>query len=458
MKKIISIILSLLMIMGIIAIPTKTNATFEINKADLYSKGKSIDYLHWNGMGLVCDFVVYKKDGKEYPAYCLNRELTGASTELSYSVNVDSLLTDVKVWRTIINGYPYKTYQELGCANKEEAYLATKQAVYCIIYDRDPNTYVATDEIGVRTKNALIQIVTNAKNSTEVKVSSDLTIKDVTAKWQQDDINKKYLSKKYTVTANSTINSYTVELENMAVEGTKIVDENNNEKTEFKAGENFKIIIPITNMQNAGNFNIKVNGKVATKPILYAYPNDTKLQDYALTGEIYEDGSGAKTVNYTKNETKIIILKQDDSKNPLEGVEFRLLDEYGNIIHTELTTNKDGRIELKNLEPGQYYLEETSTVNGYAIYKGKIDAKLAYNEKLTIKVTNSKEIVKEEDPEITENEKEVVNETPAPEVEKPEITEKENEIINETPAPKVEEPEIIETNKEITVKLPKTGM
>lgn len=437
MKKMISIILSLLMIMGIISIPTKTNATFEIDKANLYSKGKSIDYLHWNGMGIVCDFVVYEKDGKEYPAYCLNRELTGASTELSYSANVDRLLTDVKVWRTIINGYPYKTYQELGCANKEEAYLATKQAVYCILYNRDPNTYVATDEIGVRTKNALIQIVTNAKNSTDVKVSSDLTIKDITTKWQQDEINKKYLSKKYTVTANSTINSYTVELENINIEGTKIVDENNNEKTEFKAGENFKIIIPITNMQNAGNFNINVSGKVATKPVLYAYPDDAKLQDYALTGEIYEDGSGTKTVNYTKNETKIIILKEDDSKNPLEGVKFRLLDENNNIIHTELTTNKDGKIVLENLEPGQYYLEETSTVNGYAIYKGKIDAKLAYNEKLTIKVTNSKEVVKEEEPEITENEK---------------------EIVNETPDQKTEPPEIVETNKEITVKLPKTGM
>lgn len=437
MKKIISIILSLLMIIGILAIPTKSNATFTIDKANLYSKGKSIDYLHWNGMGLVCDFVVYEKDGKEYPAYCLNRELTGASTELSYSANVDRLLTDVKVWRVIINGYPYKTYQELGCANKEEAYLATKQAVYCIIYDRDPNTYVATDEIGVRTKNALIQIVINAKNSTEVKVSSDLTIEDVTTKWQQDDINKKYLSKKYTVIANSTINSYTVELENMDVEGTKIVDENNNEKTEFKAGENFKIIIPITNMQNAGNFNIKVNGKVATKPVLYAYPNDAKLQDYALTGEIYEDGSGTKTVNYTKNETKIIILKQDDSKNPLEGVKFRLLDENNNIVHTELTTNKEGKIVLENLEPGKYYLEETSTVNGYAIYKGKIDAKLAYNEKLTIKVTNSKEVVN---------------------VENPEITEKESEIINETSAPEIEIPETVGTNKEITVKLPKTGM
>ena len=51
-------------------------------------------------------------------------------------------------------------------------------------------------------------------------------------------------------------------------EGAKIVDESNNEKTDFRYGEKFKIIIPIQSMKKDGNFNIKVNGKVATKPVL----------------------------------------------------------------------------------------------------------------------------------------------------------------------------------------------
>ena len=52
------------------------------------------------------------------------------------------------------------------------------------------------DALGERTRNALIQIVTNARNSEEVKVSADLTVKDVTAKWEQDnhwnDINSSW--------------------------------------------------------------------------------------------------------------------------------------------------------------------------------------------------------------------------------------------------------------------------
>lgn len=412
MKKIISIILSVLMIIGIICLPNKSQASFSIDKADLYSKGTYKDYLRWNGMGIVFDYVVYQKDGQEYPAYCLNKDLKGASSNFSYSVNVDELLTNVMVWRTIINGYPYKTVEDLGCVTKEEAFLATKQAVYCTLYDRDPNTYIATDEVGQRTRNALIQIVTNARNSTEVKQSADLTIKEVTEKWKQDTVNNKYLSKIYTIEANSTINSYSVCLEGMNIEGARIVDESNNEKTYFRYGEKFKIIIPIQNMKKDGKFNIKVNGKVATKPVLYGYSSDRNLQDYAITGNIYEDGSGLKTVNYTKNETKIIIQKQDEDKNPLENVKFNLLDNNKEILHSELTTNKEGKIIIENLTPGTYYLEETSTVNGYAIYEEQIKAKVDYNEALTITVTNSKEIIEVEEPEIIENEKDVVVKLP----------------------------------------------
>ena len=412
MKKLIITIIILQMIIAIFILPNKSQAVFSIDKADLYSKGTYSDYLRFGGMGIVFDYVVYQKDGQEYPAYCLNKDLKGASSSLSYSVNVNTLLTDVKIWRTIINGYPYKTPAELGCNTKEEAFLATKQAVYCAIYDRDPNTYIATDEIGERTKNALIQIVTNARNSTEIKQSADLEIEEVTEKWEQDIINKRYLSKKFKINANSTINSYSVKLEELNIDGVKIVNENNEEKTEFNYGEIFKIIIPIKNITADGNFNIKVNGKVATKPILYGYSSDPNLQDYALTGNIYEDGSGEKKVYYTKNETKIKILKLDEQGNPLEGVKFSLLDENKSVIQAEFITDKEGKIIIQNIIPGTYYLEETKALNGYSEYEELIELNLSYNEALTLTVTNEKETITIEEPLITENYEEVILKTP----------------------------------------------
>ena len=137
--------------------------------------------------------MVYAKDGVEYPAYCLNKDVDGVTKESAYSVSTNELLTNVKVWRAIINGYPYKTPEALGCGTKEEAYIATKQAVYCMLYDRDVNEYKAFDEREERVLNALTNIVTNARNSNEIKQSPNLIINDVTQNWQVDSIEKNYI-------------------------------------------------------------------------------------------------------------------------------------------------------------------------------------------------------------------------------------------------------------------------
>ena len=50
---------------------------------------------------------------------------------------------------------PYKTVEELGVANQKEAYLATKQAVYCYLDNRNVEEYSGIGEAGTRTLNAL---------------------------------------------------------------------------------------------------------------------------------------------------------------------------------------------------------------------------------------------------------------------------------------------------------------
>lgn len=412
MKKIISVILIVLMMIGTLILPSKVNANFNIDSADLYSKGLYEGYLRYGNTGIIFNYVVYLKDGKEYPAYCLNKDLDGVTSSVNYSVNTEELLTNVNVWRAIINGYPYKTASELGCNTNEEAFIATKQAVYCMLYNREVSEYNATDERQERVLNALTKIITNARNSSEVKQSANLTIVDVTDKWEQDSLDKKYVSKEFTISANAPVNTYKVILENMEIEGTKIVNEKNEEKTEFKYKENFKILIPITSMQNEGNFNIRVEGQVATKPILYGYSANRNLQDYAITGSIYEDGTGTRTVYYTQNETKIVILKTNDEGEVLEGVKFNLLNQNKEIIYSDLTTNVNGEITVKNLQPGKYFVEETSTLNGYEVYGELIEVNVSYNEAFTVKVTNSKEVIEVEKPIITQNQTKVVAKLP----------------------------------------------
>ena len=59
---------------------------------------------------------------------------------------------------------------------KEEAFTATKQAVYCYIHGNNPEDYGAIGEAGARTLRAMKNIINNAQNSSETKISSTITI------------------------------------------------------------------------------------------------------------------------------------------------------------------------------------------------------------------------------------------------------------------------------------------
>ncbi len=420
-KKILITIILIIFTIGML--PLKSNAVVPIDSAYIYATRKTDGLLMWNGMRIHTHLAVYNKDGKEYPAYCMNRDLPGVEIGVSQTVDIDSLVSNVMVWRAVINGYPYKSIAELGCQTEEEAYLATKQAVYCMLTNRDVNEYSAIGESGERTLNALKQIVTNARNSSEIKVSSELTIKQLNSLWEVDKIDSKYVSQEFEVTANARFDTYKIELENLNIEGVKVTDENNTEKSEFKYSEKFKILIPVTNIEKDGNLTINVSGQVATKPVFYGKSRDASLQNYAITGYTYEDGTGSKKVYYTKNETKIIIIKKDeDGQNYLQGVEFDLLDSNKSTIYTGLTTDENGKIEIENLLPGIYYIKETRTKDGYELYDKLIKVDLELNETSTINVVNL-----EEEPNI--------------EIKK---TETENTVKN--------------VKENTTVKLPKTGM
>lgn len=440
MKRKISIIISLILIL-ISLIPMKSSAAAPIDSAYIYANKKTDYILKWNGVGIHTHMAVYKRDGKEYPAYCMNRELPGVEIGVSQTVDVNKLINNVMVWRAIINGYPYKSISELGCKTEEEAYLATKQAVYCMITNRDVNEYSAVGESGERALKALKQIVRNARNSSVTKVSSELKINQKNSLWKIDNINSKYVSQTFTVTANAGFDKYSVGLKNLDIEGAKITDKNNKEKKEFNSNEEFKILIPIKNITKDGNFTINVSGKVATKPVFYGETRDSSLQNYALTGYTYEDGNGSKKVYYTKNETKIIIVKKDDKEDKnLQGVQFELLDNNKNVIYTELTTNQDGQIVIENLLPGIYYIRETRTIEGYELYNKLIKVELELNEKTTVNVINS-----EEEPKITVNniETEISVENSKSEVE---VQNKQNNI------------DMKNKENKVALKLPKTGM
>lgn len=377
-----------------------SHATFSIDKAGIYSKG-NCQYLLKNretGGLIIVAKAFYKNNGKEYPAYCLNVDLSGVGAVDGYDVTVDEAVTNPLVWRVIKNGYPYQSLQTLGVANEEEAFTATKQAVYCVLYNNDKNDfykYEPIGEAGQRTLNAMKQIVYKARNSNETKPSNNINIES-TSKWEIDSKDKNYISKRFKITAQANAESYNISINNNKEKQIKITDLNGKEISKTNNKE-FKIMIPIRILEKDDKFEINVKANIKTYPILYGKSNNAKLQDYALTGEIFEIGEGKLTVNYEKNTSELKIIKKDETgENSLKGVEFRILDSNNKTVYSNLKTNEKGEIIIKGILPGKYYLEEVNTIDGYKKLEDKIEFDTTLNEQLKITIKNQKKEIEKE--------------------------------------------------------------
>lgn len=379
----------------------------DINSANIVSGGDCGNLLIYKGIYIKTYYAYYTRNGVNYPAYCLDKTKHGVNNDLEYSVSVQSAISDVKLWRIIINGYPYKTVEQLGCYNKEEAFSATKQAIYCYIHGNDPNGYTGIGEAGNRTVRAIKQILADSEKCTETQISNNISIIKEQEKFDVDSKEKNYVSKIYSIKAGTTISNYKVQLSKVKEElpeGIKITDINNNEKTEFSQNEKFKILIPIKNLTKDSNFNIEIQTKINNKAILYGKAPDTSYQDYALTSATYEDATGKTEDKFYKNETKIRIIKQDaETKERLENVEFNILDSNKKIIYANLKTNSKGEIEISNLVSGKYYIQEVKTIDGYELNDEVFEFNVNLNEEFTITVDN---LFKEEkEPKTTKQEK-----------------------------------------------------
>ncbi|MFY0163361.1 SpaA isopeptide-forming pilin-related protein [Bacillus anthracis] len=89
-----------------------------------------------------------------------------------------------------------------------------------------------------------------------------------------------------------------------------------------------------------------------------------------------------------------VIKKDAESGKVLEGAEFKLKNEAGQVVGETKTTNKDGIVKFENLVPGKYTLEETKAPEGYKALEVTIEVNIVANEVVKQDVLNEK--VKEE--------------------------------------------------------------
>ena len=388
---------------------------------------------------VVCSIVGFYENDIFHPAYCMNKNLPGAE-DGNYEVNIKEIMNNPKVWRVISNGYPYKTYQEMGLECMEDAFAVTKFAIYCVLGESKIEYYSAeeTDLKGQKMLEVLKTLVEYGNNES-VEINQGNIYLEKIGEMKEGDV---CYYQEYKVSSDINMTRYNLyNLKNFP-EGSYVANAKNIYQGEFNVNENFRILIPKENVIKEINGEIEIGSSLKNYPIFYGVAPEGR-QNYILTYDSYGEVRKIFDLNLKINTGKIKVIKIDeDTKENLEGVKFELINE--NTLESYIgITDEKGEIYFDNLYPGKYILKEFETLENYKINEEELEIEIKYNSEIEIIVENKK-----------------ISEPPKEEIEEPEIPE---EIIPEE-SEKIEEElkkEVLEENKnipEIEVKLPKTGM
>lgn len=310
-------------------------------------------------------FVSYTENGVEYPAYCLDVNLPGVGGDHGeYGVDISSVIDDVRLWRVAINSYPYQTPQSMGLENKFDAFVATKQAIYSILYGYDVESHFrGGDSRGVAIKNAMLRLVDIGRNGTQTPTNTNVQVNKIDGFYEDGN----YYSQKYNIDSPVETSEYTIISTAGLPEGSKITDLSGNEKTTFVANEVFKVQVPKDKLSSDINVIINVKAKCKTYPVFYGKSKILGRQDYLLTYDPFGDVFGRANLDIQTNKASIKINKTDDETNePIEGVTFQLSKEDGTVVANS-TTNKMGVATFPDLYQGNYKLNEISTNPRYIL-------------------------------------------------------------------------------------------
>lgn len=393
MKKKTDKIIYILMIMMILVqyLSVISLASTEISKANLKNDHKittNIQYKNADGTwhDIICNYISYTDNGVKYPAYCIKHGVNGVDEQGPYTVKISKLLSDNRVWRTIVNGYPYKTPAELGVETVDDAYVATKQAINSVLLNRNvKNYYRGANAKGKKIVNAIYNISQIGKNGTQTMQSANLKVNKIKGLTKYND---DWYYQEYNVTSDVNISEYSVQQIKNFPDGAYISDMNGNGKTKFLSGENFRIMMKKENIKVDFTGTINIKGKCKTYPIFFGEAPSSNVQDYAVTYDAYGDFETTGKFIEKVNNASITVLKQDEeSLKPIEGVKYQLTTTDGKVVDVK-TTNLDGKISFNKLYPGNYILQEIAANDNYILDNTKHEIKLDYDEVITKNLTN----------------------------------------------------------------------
>ena len=301
-----------------------------------------------------------------------------------YDVELKNLITDEKCWRTLKNGYPYKSPEELGVETEQDAYLATKMALYAmlrgntesdirLLYRPGEDRVAGQDQEetkrrGEKVINAICNLVNEGNNGNEtMKYTNNLEVQIIGSftEYQKD---KNYYYQAAKVVSNVECVEYSIKSFSGFPEGTIIANKDGIEQTTFKGGDEFRIMVPRKSLIENITGKINITGICKNYPIYYAECKEGKYQNYMLCCDsLSKDVEADADINIKINKSKLKIVKIDkDSKEAIAGVKFSIKYKDGEDIGT-YTTDEHGIINISNLHQGQVVIKEVESARNYKL-------------------------------------------------------------------------------------------
>ncbi len=363
--------------------------------------GYNVYYLYDSGIKSLIhtSYVGYYENGKFYPAYCLEVNDPGVDASLEYAVDVQETINNPAIWRVLRNGFPYVSAANLGVENDVDAFFATKQAIYSIIDGRDTNRYSGANARGDKIVAAIKRLVDIGRNGTETPYTPAINVSKVNNA-AVDSINDKYVSQTFTTSTNLDASAVKIIFnKSQAPEGTLLTDVNNNPKSNFAKGENFKILVPRNNIKKDVNIDIAVSCDVKVYPALFAKAPKDEWQDYVISADPVKLANNQITFSYTKPTGTVEVNKISKHYNEYTKLEagaglvkgyFKLERLDGEKFETKFYTDDLGKY-IKELDLGSYRLTELVAPDYYQISKeGNVfDFDLTYDgQKVVIVIEN----------------------------------------------------------------------
>ena len=408
-KRVLSFVLALLMVVGMLPARVRAADTLEdaMAEVNIYAKDQKLNWLTMNGSVKEQEYTYYNYrsaqtgETKEIPAYCVDPRLYGVpaltseGTPIKYTA--ESTVNDPKICGIISNGYPHMGLDTLGLQTKEEAYYATKTALWCYLLGNwtisglgvNPNLSGADKQAAQRVLTATKAIYQRGMYWDEL-YSPKLTATADTSKATPVTINgMEYYQQVFTIDSNTwSLTPIHVSLVEGAPAGAVVMNMDGDEisqiilSTERTAGAGYqtkvKVVYPKSAIEGeTGTCQLKLDATVVEYKIYYAKTLETdkygNIQHYMLDTDPSTPISTTAISSYSsdpdtpddphdpppdpEDSTLTIYKYEAGTRKPLAGAIFDVWYPNGNK-YGSFATDETGTISLPINIFGNYTVTE----------------------------------------------------------------------------------------------------